>query len=315
MKPSDWILLVFSLLLALLVSLTHSLSQRFTHPVDVPFTLESNIEGHSKASSNVQTASLRVTATGFNILKINRLANKNESIYLDAANLKASGNNTYSFSTKNEAFISALKNLIGEKARIEVFHTDSLRFHFPTEYCKKVEVQPIHTISYENQYMSTRGLEIQPDSILIYGDSARLASVYSINTKPIKLSKLSHTKYGSIPLVGQLGIRYQTNSVKYSVDVTRFIEIPQEVEVEGINVPDYIKFSIYPSTAILYIRCENPIRNRDFSGLKLVVDYNKYMSAHTNKCVGEILGAENIDGLISVSSSVEIFDCLSQTKQ
>lgn len=310
LTPHELPILLVSLLVAFFVFFVHSLSLRYTTYVDIPFSITSNIEGHANKSSNSEVVSFRVTATGFNLLKINALKEVDASLFIPSDQLTPSGKNLWTISTQSEAFGAALNAAIGEKARLEMIVADNPNFRFPRETHKRVPITAINVTTFEDQYMSTKGLVIRPDSVTVYGDSARLQSVTTVHTKPFRLTKISKSTRGQVKLENLIGVRVTEQAIRYSIDVTRYIQIPYEVEVETINVPKDVTLEVIPPKTTLEIRAVYPLATQDFSSLGYIIDYGEFEKSRDGKCLGELIGALP-EGVISAVSKTEVFNCQS----
>ena len=185
----DGAVLLLSLLLAFSIWLIHNLSLRYTEFLQASVEATSNIEGHYYRSSNRSDIIARCQTTGFNILRSGLFSGKRKiTVAFDASSLHHKSGETY-YITSSELKESA-HLIFGDNVQIEYFITDTLFFRFPYEYHKRVPVNPVHVLSFRPQYTAVTPLEIEPDSVTVYGEPAHLNDIARVNTEAIKVSDM-----------------------------------------------------------------------------------------------------------------------------
>lgn len=307
--------IVISLLLAFAVWLIDAMSQKYTKVVTAEIVAESNISGHRNLSNTPQAITARVTTTGFNFLRIGRQQRKGPvKLFIDHNAFRPTVNGEFFWiRTADAAIASSADKIFGDKCRVESFDADTLQFRFPFENHKKVAVKPIETITFASQYMSVTGLEITPDSLVIYGEPSRLESIDCMYTMPIRLSKLSSPKKGHVKVAQLVGVRTSVEDVAYFIDVDRYAQVSREVTIGTVNVPKDVNFSVYPPKTTVDIRTVFPLLGASVPEIELVVDYNEYLSSISGKCVARVKGELPL-GVFSVEPHTHVFDCISEIK-
>ena len=154
--------------------------------------------------------------------------------------------------------------------------------------------------------MST--LEIEPDSVTVYGEPIHIDDITRINTEAIKIGDISSGIHGVARLERIKGVRLSETEVHYSMPVTRFVEIPVTVGVQARNVPPGKSLMIYPSVATVSLRCAFPVTSDLSEGVRVYVDYNDFIASLGGRCMGHIPALPQ--GVINYSVSPRFFECV-----
>ena len=140
-------------------------------------------------------------------------------------------------------------------------------------------------------------LNVEPDSVLIYAEPYRLESIDEVYTKPINYSDLSKDVRGMVPLERIKGFRFSFDEVRFSLNVTRFVEMKLNLPVNVVNVPENKELKVYPSYVSVSLRCNFPLTEDPESGLAIEADYNDYIKSLSGKCPLTLAGVSR--GVIS----------------
>ena len=125
----EWIILVLSLIVAVVIWSLTNLSKDYSGTISVPVVAECNIEGHGLLSSNTEVVSARCRTDGFRLLREkSRRERKVVKVRFDRADLRNVAPHTYCVigGAKN----SYVNQFFGEGANVEAFITDTLKFVF-----------------------------------------------------------------------------------------------------------------------------------------------------------------------------------------
>ena len=304
----DWAVFLLALLLAFSIWLIHNLSLKYTDFMQVSVEAVSNIEGHFNRSSNRCDVIARCQTTGYNIMRGALFPGKRKvSVHFDPSILHCKSGETF-YMTSSELKESA-HLIFGNDVQIEYFITDTLFFRFPFENHKRVPVNPVHVLSFRPQYTAAGPLEIEPDSVTIYGEPAHIDEIERVNTSAIKLSDISDGIHGVARLERIKGVRMSSSEVHYTMPVSRFVEIPVTVGVQAKNVPPGRSLLIYPSVATVTLRCAFPLTADLSEGIRVYVDYNDFASSLVGTCIARISSLPQ--GVLNYSISPRIFECVS----
>ena len=303
----DWVTFALCLLLAFSIWLIHNLSLNYSDFLTVKMTARcTNMEGHAAASSNSCEVVARCRASGYSIIKASMALRRTPvEITFDSQSLSHRSGEMY-YITRKE-LNEAAHLLYGEKVTVEYFLSDTLYFRFPYETHKRVPVFPVKSMSFAPQYMSIDDLEVEPDSVTVYGEPYHLANVDRVFTETIKLSNLNASAAGVARLERIKGVRLSENEVHYSIDVMRYVSITRNVDIGVANVPADKELMIYPSKAEVVFKCVFPLV-ADVGQAEFHIDYNDYIESRSGKCIP--VPGFLPEGVIEYEMSPEIFECV-----
>ncbi len=303
----DWTVFSLSLLLAFSIWLIHNLSLNYSDFLTVQMVATcGNIEGHAARSANSCEVVARCRTSGYNIIKSALALSKAPvQISFDRQSLGYKSGDVF-YITRKELSESA-HLLYGEKVEVEYFLSDTLFFRFPYETHKKVPVFPVLSMSFAPQYMSQDNLEVEPDSVTIYGEPYHLENVDRVFTETIKLQNLKSSAAGVVGIEKIKGVRLPESEVHYSIDVLRYVEIIREVPIDAVNVPPDKEMMIYPSRAEVIFKCVFPLVS-DVSQATFQIDYEDFISSRSRKCIPE--PGFLPEGVLEYEMVPEIFECV-----
>lgn len=303
----DWILALVSLLLALGVWLIHNLGLNYIDFMTIPVVAECNIEGHSRASSGPALVTARCKATGYSFIDSRRIARHHvRKIEIDRSAMHSAGGDSFYMTAKDLQDYSHL--IFGDKAAIEYYITDTAFFRFPYENSVKVAVEMPSVITCRPQYM-VRRVKLDPDSVVVYGEPARLSALEYAQTKPVKYSDLSSSVTGTTKIPSVKGLRYSEETVRYEVEVVRYVESKATLPIARHNVPQDRTLLIVPSEAELTVRSEFPVASDPLEGVTLYIDYREFLRSRDGDCLIHVSGLG--DQVIEYSVSPEICEGVS----
>lgn len=308
---SHWVQLLLCLLLSAGIWLIHNLSQVYVSIVSVPVVADSNIEGHSGTSSTEAAVSAQLKATGFRHAKMSGRHKRPVRIRVSPSDFRHEDGNLYSIPVSNLYRYSS--QIFGDGVSVESFISEAPKFVFPEVSFRKVPVRKVQSLSFEAQYMPVRPMTLQPDSVLVYGDPSRIENIEYVLTRPINLWNLRSSVHGSVKLEVPSGVRLSDTEAVYSVDVSRYVEVSGEVDVETRNVPRGSELVVLPSKATVTLRCVFPVGANPLQKAKFYVDYRDFAGSITGRCVAR---PENLpSGVITCEISPEVFDCIVRSSE
>ena len=238
------------------------------------------------------------------------------SVYAEGAQkpqeVKAAMNSN--ISNRNNIFEEILSTLhFGDGVTVEGFISDDLEFVFAEETYKKVPVRPVLSVHFLPQYMATRPMSLQPDTVLVYGEPARLENVEAVATKPLELYDVRGSVHGKIRLETPMGVRLSHEECVYSMEVSRYVEIRAEVKVETRNVPARVDLAVLPSTATAVFRCAFPTASDPSVHTHFYVDYREFANSRSGRCMAHCEGLPS--DVIDYTLTPEVFDCMVKTAE
>ena len=306
-----WVQFLLCVLFSASIWLVLNLSQLYVAIVSVPVTAQSNIEGRGALSQSEATVTAQVSASGYRHVVMARRNKRTKQVSFSASDFRHRGGDRYSIS--NTALYRYASQIFGEGVTVESFISEDLEFSFPEETYKKVPVRAVLDIEYAPQYMALKPLQVQPDSVLVYGEPSRLENVSVVSTKPLDLGDLRRSVHGKLRLETPSGVRLSHEECVYSLEVTRFVELRSEVHIGTRNVPASVDLAVLPSTATVVYRCIFPTATDPTAKAKFYIDYNDFAGSLSGRCVARCEELPN--NVIDYTISPEVFDCLVKTAE
>ena len=288
----DWAVLLLALLLAFSIWLIHNLSLKYNDYLKVSVTAQCNIDGHSDNSINSCEVIARCRTTGYNVIRLDiKGVKKPRKVVFQPGVMKHKNGDLFYVTSSDLLEYSHL--IYGDDVSVEYFVSDTLFFRFPEMEFKRVPVHPVYSISYRPQFMSVGDLQVEPDSVTMYGEAFRLENIDAVYTQPIKYSDLKDDIQGVIVLEKIKDVRFSVSEARYSLDVTRFVEIPAKVQVGVMNLPEDKEIFVLPSSISVTLKCSFPFAGNPEKNIKLQVDYNDFLKSMTGKCPVRISALPN----------------------
>ena len=281
-----WVQFLLCVLFSASIWLVLNLSQDYVAIVSVPVTARSNIVGRAALSQSEATVTAQVSASGYRHVVMARRNKRTKQVSFSASDFRPMGGDRYAIS--NTALYRYATQVFGEGVTVESFISDDPEFSFPEETFKKVPVRAVLSIHYAPQYMAQKPLQLQPDSVLVYGEPSRLENVSVVATKPLDLDNLRSSVHGKVRLESPSGVRLSHEECVYSLEVTRFVELRSEVRIETRNVPSRVDLAVLPSTATVVFRCMFPTATDPFSKAKFYIDYQDFAGSLSGRCVAHV---------------------------
>lgn len=296
-------------MLSFSIWLIHNLSQNYAEVVNVPVIAESNIEGRASRSSAPVTISVRCRANGFRLVRLQK-PRRPMTLFVQASDMVLKDADTYIISASG--LYGYMAGMLGDGVSVEAVMHDA-EFKFARENFRKVPVVPVKVISCKPQYTTVGAMRIVPDSVLVYGDPARLESIDAVFTRSIAHSELGHSVKGQVKLESPSGVRLSEDSANYSVEVSRYVELHSAVTVSCRNVPAGTKLAVYPGKVDVTVRCRFPVGTDPFASAEFYVDYREFTHSRTGRCIVRADGLG--DGLIDCAIVPEVCECVFESNE
>lgn len=301
----DLVIFLPALLLAFSIWLIHNLSLKYTEIISVPVVAKCNLDHCKNISENACNITARASASGYDIIRLNRRSNKNRvprTVSFDRNIMHHENSDVYYITSRDLKEYSQI--IFGEEVRIDYYITDTLRFRFPQEESKKVPVIPTKVMTFIPQFMLSENLTLEPDSVTVFGEKELLDRVDCVRTSPIKKYDIESSFHGKTKIKKIKGIRMSDESVYYSANVTRYTEVEEVLPIYATNVPQDKEFKYYPASIKLTLKCIFPINSSPFTGVVLYLDYNDYINSLSGKCPVYVdgLGNEVLDYSLEFST-------------
>lgn len=306
----DLAVLLLSFLLAFSVWLIHNLSLKYNGYLSVNVVAYCNVEGHSNISSGKSEITARCRAKGYTILSSSFFRDRTIDVTFSPSVMRHYDTDRYYVLSDDLPEYAHL--FYGDGVTVEYFVSDTVFFRFPEVSHKRVPVIPVYSVSYSSQYMASGPFTVIPDSVTVYGESFHLETIKSVYTSPVKHSDVSEDIHGVVPLKKLQGLRLSADEVHYSMDVRRYVEIAQTVQVDPVNVPPDKEMIVFPSSVDVVMRCIFPLMADPYENLRFEADYAEFASSLSGKC--QVIASQLPKGVISYTIEPSAVGCVAEDK-
>lgn len=252
----NWIILVFSLLLAFFMWSVMKLSNRYSSYVRYRIEVTTSIPGRKNVAVSEDVLVIGAKSTGFHILQ-NISGKENAPLLLEDVDSRF----FHKYEQEGDVYYllpdnlkQKIQDVFGSDMQVESFATDTLFFSFPVQQNRKVPVVASSVVSYGKQYMPYGTMTLKPDSILIYGDEVLVSQVEQVTTRAIKSNGADGPISGVVELNPVQGIRFSTDEVFYSQEIGRFVEHTVKVPVTIADAPSYANVAVVPQEVTIRYR-------------------------------------------------------------
>lgn len=304
----------YAILLCLLLSsgiwLIHNLTRSNSEIVSVSVLAESNLEGRAQKAADAVAVSARLKASGFRLLWLSG-KRKPVAVFFDASDFEYREGDTYAVPSSKLYRYST--ELFGPNVEVEQFLSQEALFRFSGENCKKVPVVPVHLLDFAPEYAALSEMTLSPDSVLVYGDPGRLASIESIFTATVRGSEIDRNFHGEALLEAPSGVRLSDKIVSFSQLVTRFVEIRTELGVMVNGAPRDRDISIYPSRVNVVFRCVYPLKEDPIGKVSCRIDYADFQNSLNGKCLVKLNRLPA--GVLSYDITPQVCECIENVRQ
>lgn len=278
LSKGDVILLALSFLLAFVTWTAHNLTQDYMVYLQFRVRVTSNLEGYAAQAVSGEELVLGGQAAGYYILGRRSGRGKELEITADARYFVKDSSRGDLFLLDLSKFRDQLDDAVGASFDINYVSSTPLSFEFVPQSCKKVPVLSRISVACRPQYMVSGELQLMPDSVLVYGNTAELEAVSGVMTRSLSLSRVRNSQRGYVELDPPRGIRVEPGTVGYSVPVARYVEQRVTVDLSIVNLPHGKQLILLPSK--IDVICRIPFGS-DPSPLRaegaFVVDYEDFL--------------------------------------
>lgn len=305
----NWIILVFSLLLAFFMWSIMKLSASYSSYVRYRIEASTNIPGRSNTAVSTDVLVIGAKSTGFHIIQ-NLQGDQGNALMLD----EIDGKYFHKYREDGDLFYllpdnirQKIQDALGADVKVESLATDTLFFEFPVQGNRKVAVVASSAIKYGKQFMPYSEIILKPDSVLIYGDEAVISNIHHVTTQAIKSNDTQHSLSGVVKLNPLKGVRFSQEEIFYSQEVGRFVEHTVNVPVTIGNAPSYANVAIVPQEVTIKYRQPfvgaSAYSQQDFS---VVVEYDEIL----RKDVVKPNVARMPEGILTIDMEPKFVECV-----
>ncbi len=278
------VIFIFFLIVSTVIWYLSKLSHEYSTTLSYPIRYESLPKGKVLVGEPPRKIQLKVKAFGYTLLRCKLGAalspieldlNKHLSQSFEGAKAKQF---VLTFRLRN----SVVKQL-GSEILLEGIEPDTLNVELADMVSKKVIVKPDVEVDFDQQYMQSGSMDIEPDSIIISGPKSIIDTINNVKTKSVKFKKLDQKITKSLGLISINQVSFSNRNVTYTFPVEKYTEITVKVPVGIENQPDSVKLLFIPKS--VDVKC-NVVLSKFFTLLPTMfsadVDYNQ-ISTSLNK--------------------------------
>lgn len=273
----NWVILVFSLLLAFFMWSIMKLSGNYSSYIRYNVEVTANIEGRKNSATSTDVLMIGAKSSGFKVLQ----NDKDATLLLEDVDSRQ----FYKYGEQGDMFYlipanitQRIQDALGADIKVESVATDTLFFRFPVQSNKKVPVQANSVIRYSRQYMPYTPIALKPDSVFVYGDEAVISGIEEVVTEPVKNNNVSGSLTGVVKLNPIAGVRFSVDEVIFSQEIGRYVEHSIKVPVIIGNAPAYANVAIIPQEVT--VRYRQPFPGAEKYGIQdfsVEVEYDEIL--------------------------------------
>ena len=198
-------------------------------------------------TNETQKINVTLSTSGFELLNyyFKPSSRRKVDISLEEVPLHKNSEGTYSFSSsfakeKVAKFLTIEPNEVSfddNRIILNMEQLDSIR----------VKVTPNLQLSYEKQYNRHGKIQVNPDSVTIYGPKNKLKSIYNIYTQSVEMKNINSNIDIDVPLQLEEMINTNTENINIKVFVEKYTEAIATVKVNNTSqkklrlFPDKVK--------------------------------------------------------------------------
>ena len=289
----DLRLFLVSLLIACFVWVMHTFALTYSATMPCTVQVTTSLQGYASGATARETVLLRGKASGFYLLRMRGTGRKPVllSIEEDPRHFKPVPEYEDTFLLPVTELRDRLAEQLGDHFEIDFIDAEQLTFTFTPQSFVRVPVVATLEMDFRPQYMQVGDVVLTPDSVSVYGAVKELERITQVQTQPIAFSKVDKPIQGYVELEPQPGLRFDTERVRFEVDVDRYVESTMTLPVQVKGAPAKRTLVVLPSEVELTFRA--PFRPQGgritADDLSLVVDYADFAGAESTKMIPRLV--------------------------
>lgn len=180
------------------------------------------------------------------------------------------------FIVSNDQLLSEIKLLFRQDASLIKVSPGSIITRFTLLPGKRVPVSYMGEINVQadEQHAIYGEISITPDSVTLYGDPLKLASITEAKLSRVDNTALDATLERDVPLAAITDVRIEPRKVRLRVPVEALIRRQQSIPVEVRNAPPGVHVILFPSSINASFLLPQSLYKSSVDEIVAVVDYN-----------------------------------------
>lgn len=283
----DWIVLVISFLLAVIVWCLLKMSATNSSDFHYRIELTTSMPGRTFTSLSDEAVVLKGKSSGFTILKQRYSAKNGRNILhfsVDPASLYKVEGSAGRFFLLSDVLAERIISRVSDQIAVDNISTDTLFFTFNRTTSKKVPVAVKTDLGYREQYMAFENIRSRPDSVEIQGEEQILSKIDSVETVTVRGRGLRQSIQGTARLKRIKGVKFSNEEIYYSQSIGRYYERQMNLSVHTMNVPAGRSMIVSPSDVVLTFRADYKVRKEfEPTDFYAFADYAQVMDSFSGK--------------------------------
>ncbi len=229
------------LILAVCAWIVITLSNTYTYNVKEILNFKNVPQKRAFHSLQSDTVNVTVKGTGWQML-LSKMNEQNKIIKVD---LRTLDSDAYIVLSLQLPAINAEKAV---KNEIIAFNPDTLYFDFSDRGVRRVPVQLVRSINYQQQFTQSGDVVIKPSYVTITGPSNRIDKITAWQTDSLVLQNVSENINSSVNLApsAEGNISISPRTVRINIPVEEYTEKTMELPVKLVANNDFFNVKIFP---------------------------------------------------------------------
>ncbi|MFH2094479.1 MAG: YbbR-like domain-containing protein [Bacteroidota bacterium] len=281
-------MITFSLFLLIAATfwLLNALSKEYTSAITYPVEFKNFPEDKVLVGELPEALELKVRGYGFSLMQY-KIAPIIRSLTIDMELLpliRINPSNSYNFYVTSDRFINMLQWQMKDDLNLLDISPDTVYFTFAPVVEKKVPVIANIKLVFDEQYMLSDKITINPDSIIITGPAAILDTIDAALTNEHIFTGLNSDITRNIGLEDIDNVNFSEKRVIIDIPVDKYTEARADVLISIINLPDSIDISLFPhKVSVTYNVSLDQYKQIDQDDFLFVADYLEIEKSLGNK--------------------------------
>lgn len=261
-----------------------SLSKEYSIEINFPVSYINFPIDKIVANRLPETIDIEMKSTGFNLL-VYKIKQNHDTVIIDAKDSRhlMAKNNFYILPN---ARIDKIATQFNNDIKIMKVYPDTIFLDYNKKKSKKVPVRANIKVSFDNLYQQSDSIQLSPAFITVSGASELVDKIKFVETKPVKLKKLSDSTSIELRIIKTPDLKLlelSQSTITATINVTKYTEASIELPIEVENLPAGISLKTFPDKiTVKYNVAFKNYENVTPLQFRAIVDYKK-IEARSNK--------------------------------
>jgi len=292
---------LFHLFLSALVAVAfwalYNLSQDYSVFLNYELLVRTNIEGRQSSAFADERVMVKVRASGFYIIsQRSGIRDVSVELNLDKSHLNHPDASSDVFQLNLQDVQNDLVSSFPPQVTVESVVSGTVNIPIHKVSSRKVPVVLSYSLVCDPQYEMAGLPVLTPDSVLISGDAATVASVNAIHTENVSISGASSDVQGMAGLHTPKGISVSVPGVVWYLAVERYVEESVTLPVAVRDVPFDRKVIVLPDEVKVTCRHVFPLTGGfEMSDAVCSVDYEQLVHSVSSELIPDVVFPDGME--------------------